>query len=161
MRKGIFRLLAAIFISVSFTFLPGCGKNDEIEIKLAPQKEKTGMLFISGNVIMPGYYPLEDSDNFKTLIHAVGGTSPGADLEHMRLYVPAAGETAQPQKIDINRAEAWLLAALPGIGEVTAKRIVEYREKSGLFRDVNDLARVEGIGQATLDKIKNLVTIAE
>ena len=161
MRKRIIRLLAVIFISVSFTFLPGCGKNDEIEITLAPPKERTGMLFISGSVIMPGYYSLKDGDNLKTLIQAVGGTSPEADLEHMRLYIPSAGEKASAQKVNINRAEAWLLAALPGIGDVTAKRIVEYREKSGLFRDVNDLARVEGIGQATLDKIKNLVTLAE
>lgn len=161
MRKYIIRLLVVALILISIDSLPGCGKNDEIEIEPAQPEEITGRVFISGSVTMPGYYPLKDTDNLTTLIKAVGGGSSDADLENMRLYIPAAGEAALPQKIDINRAESWLLAALPGIGEVTAKRIVEYRDNNGLFRNVNDLARVEGIGQTTLDKIKNLVTIAE
>jgi competence protein ComEA len=66
-----------------------------------------------------------------------------------------------PQKVDINRAEAWLLTGLPEIGTVTAGRIVAYREKNGPFRSINDLTRVEGIGKATFDKIKDLVTVSE
>ncbi len=92
---------------------------------------------------------------------AAGGTSSGADLTQMRLYIPAAGEAAKPQKVDLNRAGAWLLEGLPEIGEVTAKRIVAYREQNGPFRSLNDLLRVEGIGQTTLTKIKDLITVSE
>ncbi len=160
-KRIICHLTIAVSIFILLAILPCCSKGNEIEIKLPAPVETSGMLFISGSVAMPGYYPLKDSDNLKSIIQAAGGTSPGADLAHLRLYVPAEGEAETPQKIDINRAEAWLLAALPGIGEVTAGRIVEYRDKNGLFRSVDDLARVEGIGPTTMNKIENLITISE
>ncbi len=161
MRKYVVRLIIIAFILISTGSLLACRNSNEIEIQPAPRQEITGRVFISGSVMMPGYYPLKNSDNLTTLIEAVAGASSDADFENMRLYIPATGETTLPQKIDINRAESWLLAALPGIGEVTARRIVDYRENNGPFRNVDDLKRVEGIGQATLDKIKNLVTLAE
>jgi comEA protein len=66
----------------------------------------------------------------------------------------------QPQLIDINRAEAWPLAALPGIGNTYANNIVAYRQLNGPFRTVSDLLKVKGIGQTTLDKIKDLITVS-
>jgi competence protein ComEA len=73
--------------------------------------------------------------------------------------VLAEGESEQ--KVDINRAEAWLLQALPGIGEVRARAIVDYRQQNGSFRNINELLEVEGIGMDTYEKIKPLITVAE
>ncbi len=156
-----YRFLTIILVLFAVTILPGCSGTDEIEIKLPPGKEVTGAIYVGGSITMPGYYPVKDTDNLKSILQAVGGISSSADLEHMRLYIPAVGEAGTPQKVDVNRAEAWLLTGLPEIGTVTAGRIVAYREKNGPFRSINDLTRIEGIGKATFDKIKDLVTVSE
>jgi competence protein ComEA len=162
MKKRIACRLAVIFaVLFSITLLPGCA-NDEIEIRLPPaQSASGGRIFITGSINTPGYYPLTDTDSLSSVLRMTGGTLPGADLDQLRLYIPSIGEGKLSQKIDINRAEVWLLTALPGIGEVTAGRIVAYRESNGPFRSTSDLARVEGIGEITYDKIQGLVTVAE
>ncbi len=74
------------------------------------------------------------------------------------------GEVCQgeePQKIDINRAEAWLLEALPGIGKTLAQRIIDYRQKNGSFRNITEITKVEGIGPDIYEQIKNLITVAD
>jgi len=82
-------------------------------------------------------------------------------LTRIKITVPAKSSTALPQKIDLNRAEAWLLQSLPGIGEGRARTIIEYREKNGLYRSVDDLLKVEGFGKSTLDKIRDYITIGD
>ena len=66
-----------------------------------------------------------------------------------------------PQKIDINRAEAWLLEALPGIGEAKAQAIIAYRQQNGGFGHITEIANVEGIGPAIYEDIKNLITVGD
>jgi comEA protein len=67
----------------------------------------------------------------------------------------------EPQKIDINRAEAWLLEALPGIGPSKAQAIIDYRQQNGGFSDISELLNVSGIGQDIYQKIKDLITVGE
>ena len=120
----------------------------------------TGNIYVSGSVNNPGLYPFKQDDSLDDLVQAAGGLQNGANLAQVSLIIPDPTSTSLPQRIDINRAEAWLLAALPGIGDTRAGDIVAYREQNGPFRAVNDLLKVKGIGQATLDKIKNLITIS-
>ncbi len=61
--------------------------------------------------------------------------------------------------IDINTACQTQLIALPGIGEVTAEKIVTYRTENGPFLDVNELIRIDGIGQKKLDNILPYIII--
>ena len=61
--------------------------------------------------------------------------------------------------IDINRADTEQLTALPGIGEVLAKRIIAYREENGSFLSTDELKNVEGIGEKRLEAIVDLITI--
>lgn len=56
-------------------------------------------------------------------------------------------------------AEAWLLEALPGIGPALAQRIVDYRSVNGAFERVEDLKRVQGIGEQTYEALKDLITV--
>ena len=109
----------------------------------------------------PGFYPLAVNDGIEALIQAAGGTTDNADLSQLKLYIPEGGEEAPPQKIDINRAEIWLLEALPGIGEVRAQAIVNYRCQNGPFRNINELIKVEGIGTTTYEQIKEMITVAD
>ena len=62
-------------------------------------------------------------------------------------------------KVDINKASRDELNTLPGIGDVTAERIIEYRENNGDFSKIEDLKEVSGIGEAKYEKIKEMITV--
>ena len=133
----------------------------EISISKPPSQELQGEIYIGGAVNNPGFYPLTAGDSIEAVIQAAGGITSSADPSRLKLYIPEVGEKEQPQKIDINRAEAWLLEALPGIGEVKAQAIVDYRQQNGPFRNINELTKVKGIGAITYDKIKHLITVED
>lgn len=63
--------------------------------------------------------------------------------------------------ININKALAVEIAKLPGIGEKTAKLIVEYRDKNGGFRKLEDIRKVKGVGKKLFEKIKGNITVEE
>ena len=132
-----------------------------IEITIPPAPELQGEIYIGGTVNSPGIYPLKGEDTVEALLEAAGGTTDSADLSRLKLDVPSRDEGEQLQKIDINRAEDWLLMALPGIGEVRAKAIVDYRRQHGPFHNINELTKVEGIGTTTYERIRHLITVTE
>jgi competence protein ComEA len=72
---------------------------------------------------------------------------------------PASAAAAQVAKININSASAKELQSLPGIGQVTAERIVAYRTEKGKFKSTNDLLKVKGIGKKSLEKIRDLIMV--
>jgi len=63
--------------------------------------------------------------------------------------------------IDLNRASAKELTRLPGIGEAIAKRIVDFRDRHGPFKHVDDLMKVKGIGEKSLEKIRPHVRVGK
>ncbi len=95
------------------------------------------------------------------MLQAAGGPADNADLSQLKLIIPDLNEVEPPQKVNINRAKTWLLAALPGIGEVRAQAIIDYRQQNGPFRNINELTDVEGIGVATFENIKHLITVTD
>jgi competence protein ComEA len=70
-----------------------------------------------------------------------------------------AGGAAYDGRVNINTATASELEKLPGIGPVRAAAIVDYRQKNGPFRALEDLAAVTGIGAKTLEALKEQVTL--
>jgi len=156
----VFLAIAAIAGGVMLAVQRSRSQPVEIVLSQTEPPELSGELYIDGAVANPGIYPLQEGDTLQTLL-SDAGVEPDADLSHIELYVPQAGETASIQKIDINRAEPWLLEALPGIGEVLAQRIVDYRSQNGPFRRIEDLLKVEGIGEATFEKIKDFITVSD
>jgi competence protein ComEA len=85
---------------------------------------------------------------------------------------PAAQEAARPAAkatassassgttINLNTATQAQLETLPGIGKSTAERILEYRQKNGGFKKVEDLMNVRGIGEKSFLKMKPLITVS-
>lgn len=71
---------------------------------------------------------------------------------------PPAASTSM-EKVNINAATVEQLTALPGIGPAIAGGIVEYREKNGAFRQVEDLLRVKGIGEKKLEAVRGMVVV--
>jgi len=154
-------LLIAIIATGSVIVWSRYSPSQPVEISTPPSQELEGEIYIGGAVTSPGFYPLKTGDSLGDIIQAAGGISSNADLGRLRLYIPEVAKEYQPQKIDINRAEAWLLQALPGIGEVRAQAIVDYRRLNGQFHNLNELIKVKGIGTITYDKIKHLITVAD
>jgi len=143
---------------------------------------------VRGAVNTPGVYELSPGARLQGAIAAAGGLTDEADLSTVNLArrlrdgelvtvlaLPSLGSTPAapisgadhavpatgPQgRININTATAEELEALPEIGEVTAARIIAYREQNGPFRSVDDLINVEGVSLRTIDQFRELVTTA-
>ncbi len=152
-----------------------------IEIILpGPSPAPEMKVYVSGAVLRPGVYTLEAGARLDDVVKAAGGATTEADLlrvnlalrvrDEDHLHIPRVGEplvtpvsTAEAScgtaPLDLNCATAIQLAALPGIGPVTAKAIIDYRTKNGPFQRVEDLLGVPGIGTKTLDQIRGLVTV--
>ena len=81
---------------------------------------------------------------------------------HEAAEAAEAAEETMPEAagpIDINTADAAALQTLPGIGETKAAAIIAHREANGPFASVDDLQNVKGIGEKTLEKLKEQITV--
>ncbi len=156
----VFLLIAAIAGGVTLAVQHNRNQPVEIILSQTEPPELSGEVYISGAVANPGIYPWQEGDTIQALLLDASVES-DANLSHVKLYIPREGEEQSPQKIDINRAEPWLLEALPRIGEVLAQRIVDYRSEHGPFKRIEDLLQVSGIGPATFEKIKDSITVSD
>jgi competence protein ComEA len=86
-----------------------------------------------------------------TLLALAGGSAQAQEPSHSA----ASGST-----LNLNSATLPQLEALPGVGRSTAERIIEYRQKNGGFKRIEDLMNVRGIGEKSFLKLKPLITVA-
>ena len=156
----VFLVITAIAGGIMLAVQHSRSQPVEIVLSQTEPPELSGEFYIGGAVANPGIYSLKEGDTLQTLF-SDAGIEPDADLSHIELYIPRESEEQSLQKIDINRAEPWLLEALPGIGEVLAQRIVDYRSENGPFKRIEDLLKVSGIGEGTFDKIKDYITVSD
>jgi competence protein ComEA len=120
---------------------------------------ETTEIYVDGSVIRPGWYPVYEYSTINDVILSAGGLVDGADTSEIKLHIPTQGEANESQKVSINRADAWLLDALPGIGPTSAQRIIDYRAANGPFVTIYELLLVPGIGESTFENIKDLITL--
>ena len=154
-------LLVAIIAISSIVAWSRYSQSQPMEISIPAAQELQGKIYIGGAVSNPGFYSLQAGDTIEALIQTAGGITISTDLSWLKLYVLQTGEEEQSQKIDLNRAEAWLLEALPEIGKTKAQAIIAYRHQNGPFNNIRELIKVEGIGTTTYEKIKHLITVAD
>lgn len=154
-------LLIVIIVVGSLLIWSKYNPGRPVEITLSSSPEISGQISVTGGVNVPGIFSLKAGDSIDALLQAAGGTTTAADLNRIKLHIPYMDEADMPQKVDLNRAEVWLLQALPGIGETRAQAIVDYRQQNGRFKHISEITSVEGIGTVTYEKIKHLVTVSD
>ena len=154
---AVFLMILIIAISGSILFLRR-DKGQELTIISPPTPTFNGKIYISGAVANPGSFSLTPDDTVKNLIGASGGTLSAADMQGLQLNIPSTINITDSQKVDINRADLWLLQALPGIGEVKAQAILDYRQQKGYFHNIEELTQVPGISGSIYTKLKDYIT---
>ena len=159
--KIIAILLVLVIIAGSTVIWLKYSQDRTIEISLIPETSPAGEIYIGGEVNNPGFYSLYPDDDIEGMIAAAGGVTDNAVPGQFELTVPGNTEEESSQLVNINRAEAWLLESLPGIGPVKAQAIIEYRQQNGPFRNIYELMEVDGFGEASFDQIKHLITVRE
>ncbi len=166
-RKLVILLLVVLILAGAALFVYRqnyVSSSTEIVI-LPPSSDIT--VYVEGEVNAPGVYKLNEGALVAHAIEAAGGFSPDADPASVNLaatvrdasHIHVYGLGDVPQKVNINTAEAWLLQALPSIGETLALRIIDYRTSNGPFQETEELMRVEGIGTKLFEQIKEKITV--
>ncbi|MFL5960397.1 MAG: helix-hairpin-helix domain-containing protein [Gaiellaceae bacterium] len=145
-----------------------------------PAVAKLLVVDVAGAVRRPGLYNLRAGSRIDDAIAAAGGPTAKAQLDAVNLAAPVAdGEqvvvpgrgagavaaasppagagSAPSAPLDLNTATLEQLEALPGIGPVTAQKILDYRQAHGPFHSVAELQGVPGIGPAHMAQLKGLV----
>jgi competence protein ComEA len=146
-----------------------------------PEPPAQVVVHVVGAVRRPGLYRLDEGSRVADAVALAGGTTPKANLTAVNLaatlvdgtqvVVPRAGDPAAapaspggagaagqpPGPIRLSTATAEELQTIPGVGPVTAERIIQYREQNGPFRSVEDLDAVPGIGPKRLEQLRDLV----
>ncbi len=136
----------------------------------------TIVVAVSGQVHRPGLVRLPAGSRVADAIEAAGGALPDTDLATLNLArkvadgelivvgpaasaIPGAAAGGAGGVLNLNTATPEQLQTLPGVGPVLALRIIEYRDRNGGFRSVEDLRKVTGIGDARFAELKSLVTV--
>lgn len=149
-----------LFLIVLFVVVP-----DNATASLISLKGNTISVEIKGEVDNPGVYTLERGCNVQQLLELAGLKEDG-DLSSINKSSILANEDViviptktEQKKISINSATVEDLCSIPGIGEVTAQKIIDYRNSVGSFKAIDDLLNVKGIGEKKLDKIREYICL--
>lgn len=90
---------------------------------------------------------------------SVQRAAPDEPEEAVQTVAEEPADATADDRLDLNTATAAELQELPGIGEVIAQRIIDYRDLCGRFLDPEQLMEVDGIGEAKYEKLRELVTV--
>jgi competence protein ComEA len=153
-----------------------------LEPVAAPVARQLLVVHVVGAVRRPGLYRLRDGARIADAVRRAGGARRGADLAALNLAAPlvdgvqvlvprqaasgepapvtgaAAGGDVPAGPVSLSSATVEALDELPGIGPITAQKIVDHRAAHGPFASVDDLDAVPGVGPTRIEQLRNLVT---
>lgn len=152
-------------------------ESDEVE-----EENQIIMVHISGEIYSPGLIELKLGSRLIDAVDLAGGLKKDADIDRINLakklvdeekiYIPKIGEEESPievnmggrsdnsssGQIDINSCSKEELMTLPGIGEVLAGRIIDYREENP-FKTIEDIKNVSGIGDKKFESLRDIIIV--
>lgn len=159
---------------------PGTASASGVQPAAANAPGEEVVVDVSGKVREPGIVTLPVGSRVADAVDSAGGARRGAELDTLNLArvlvdgeqilvgvppVAAAGSPSDPAggvpdaKVNLNTATQEQLETLPGIGPVTATAIMDWRTEHGRFSSVDELLEIDGIGDATLADVRDLVTV--
>lgn len=180
---GALLLIAALF--VAGRYLAGAGAAEQragaapVPGELRAEPAPRLVVHVVGAVRRPGLYRLANGARIADALRRAGGATRRADLSLVNLAAPVSdgtqvvvprraplagtggtgetGSAAAGGPLHLNTATAEQLDELPGVGPVTAQKIIDWREQHGAFSSVDDLDAIPGIGPARLEQLRELV----
>jgi competence protein ComEA len=181
---GALLLIAALF--VAGRYLAGSGAAREAAPATSPAGELKAeatprlVVHVVGAVRRAGLYRLPHGARIADAVRRAGGATRRADLSLVNLAAPVSdgSQVVVPRRapavagavaggggegaasggpVHLNTATPEQLDALPGVGPVTAEKIIDYRAEHGAFSSVDDLDAIPGIGPARLEQLRELV----
>lgn len=182
-KRSVFVLFAIIIGVGGFYFLNSRPSDENLALSIqAPQPIESIapilIINVAGKVANPGVYKLPPGSRVIDAISAAGNQLKGVDISEINLArvlvdgeqilvgsIQNFGSKSKPKKItldnplDINRATIAQLDTLPGIGPVTAQRILDYRVKVGRINSIDELKKISGLGGSKFEEIKGLLKV--
>lgn len=152
----------------------------DMEKGISEEKRTKNLIYVqvSGAVVNPGVYALEEGSRIFQVIELAGGVTEAADTKKLNqaelltdgqmIYVMNCEEAAvcepsevqqKDDRINLNTATEAELTTLPGIGTAKAKSIITWREENGGFHEIEDLMKIEGIKTGVFSKIKDSIKV--
>lgn len=171
-------LIGALVLAGRFLLPAGAATSAPVRERPELQVEERSRLVVHvvGAVRDPGLYRLAYGARVADAVARAGGATRRADLELVNLAAPVSdgqqvvvprrappaaaasgGGGAAAGPVHLNSATVEQLDALPGVGPVTAQKIVAFRDEHGAFSSVDDLDAIPGIGPARLEQLRELV----
>jgi competence protein ComEA len=174
---------------ISKNAIEGSIKQDDNPERIVTHTDNNIEVYISGEIKKPGVYKLLAGDRAEKLVSMAGGFTNNADTTGLNLAmklkdedyikvpnklqitsnqnninsninsINSIGKSGDSAIININTASIEELKTLPRIGDALAQRIIDYREKTGSFKDIKDLDNVSGIGPKMFENIKDKITV--
>lgn len=143
--------------------------------------EKVIKVEIKGEINRPGVYSMKIGSRLEDLIKEAGGLTYKADKDRIPslakklkdeecVIIPnidrpdtviniSSDKDKEEELININTADKNDLEKIPGVGPVTAQKILDYREENGYFESIEELMNIKGIGEKTFENMKNKITV--
>lgn len=150
------------------------------ENKVELEEKAKIKVYVTGEVNNPGVFELDKNSRVENAISSAGGLTNLANIKNINLalivedgekiYIPnindndtmeytSTEESSKTSKININKATINELQNLPGVGSSLAEKIFNYRKENGNFKKIEDLKKVNGIGEKKFEALKEYISL--
>lgn len=157
LKKNFLVFLAISLVAISFYLFDFFSFDGEIIINSEIYENVIIKVYITGEIESPGVYEINEDDRLEDLVKIAGGLTNNANITNInmamilkdgaKVVIPSAVISETEKNVDLNTMNLEDFINIDGIGEVIAKRIVDFRLKQG-FLTYDDLIEIDGIGES-------------
>ncbi len=173
-------IIIGVLLMAGIVFLVTRPPRGEAIVLLPPPTPSPITIYVTGAIAKAGLYMLPPGSRVNDAIIAAGGLTQDSDTESLNLAriledgeqvnvpklfpsteagIPPGSPGTTSNLVNINTATLEQLDTLPDIGEKTAQAIIDYRNKNGAFKAIEDIQNVTGIGEGIFSKIRDMITV--